>query len=91
MQHAHATPQHPHVDHGEITFYGGIGSARVTAWADAFGTTPEAIIRAVDVVPPLVDTAQQKGRKKRDRATAPHLRCIAWTTRDLPEVRAAVR
>ena len=23
--------------------------------------------------------------------TAPHLRCIAWTTRDLPEVRAALR
>ena len=79
-----------HLDHGEITFYGGIGSARVIAWADALDTTPEAIIRAADMVPPLMDTAQQKGRKKRNRATAPHLRCIAWTVRDLPEVRAAL-
>ena len=79
-----------HVDHGEITFYGGIGSARVTAWADALDTTPEAVVNAASVVPPLMDTAQQKGRKKRDRPTAPHLRCIAWNAHDLPEVRAAL-
>ena len=78
------------VDHGEITAYGGIASARVTAWADALSTTPEAIIRAANVVPPLMDTAQQKGHKPRDRATAPHLRCIAWTVGDLPEVRASL-
>ena len=77
-------------DHGEITFYGGIGSARVTAWADALDTTPEAVVNAASVVPPLMDTAQQKGRKKRDRATAPHLRCIAWNASDLPEVRTAI-
>ena len=91
MQHAPATPRNAHVDHGEISAFGGIASARVTAWADAFDTTPEAIIQAADVVPPLMDTAKQNGRKKRDRATAPHLRCIAWTTGDLPEVRAALQ
>ena len=90
MKHAHATPKNAHVDHGEITFYGGIASARVTAWANALGTTPEAIPRAVEAVPPLMDTAKQNGQKKRDRATAPHLRCIAWTTGDLPKVRAAL-
>ena len=76
MQHAPATPRNAHVDHGEISAFGGIASAHVTVWAD--------------VVPPIIDTAQQKGRKKRDRATAPHLRCIAWTVGDLPEVRAAL-
>ena len=79
-----------HIDHGEITFYAGIGSARVAAWADAFEVSPEAIVRAAGVVPPLMDTAKQTGGKKRDRATAPHLRCMAWTTGDLPEVRAAL-
>ena len=90
MKHARATPQQAHVDHGEISAFGGIASARVTAWADALDTTPEAIIRAASDVPPLMDTAQQNGRKKRDRATAPHLRCIAWTVGDLPEVRASL-
>lgn len=79
-----------HIDHGEITFYGGIGSARVTAWADALDTTPEAVVNAADAVPPIMDTAKQKGQKKRDRATAPNLRCIAWNAGDLPEVRAAL-
>ena len=79
-----------HVDHGEISSFGGTASGRVTAWADAFDTTPEAITRTADVMVPLVDTAKQTGGKKRDRSTAPHLRCIAWTMGDLPEVRAAV-
>ena len=91
MRRDHATPQSAHVDHGEITAYGGIASARVTAWADAFDTTPEAIIRAASVVSPMMDTAQQNGSKQRDRATAPHLRCIAWTTNALPEVQAALQ
>ena len=91
MQHVPGRPKNAHVDHGEISAFGGIASGRVIAWADAFEVSPEAIIRAADVVLPMMDTAKQKGQKKRDRATAPHLRCIAWTTRDLPEVRAALR
>ena len=78
------------IDHGEITFYAGIGSARVTAWADALEVSPEAVVRAAGVVPPLMDTAKQTGSKKRNRATAPHLRCMAWTKGDLPKVRAAL-
>ena len=91
MQHAPGRPKNAHVDHGEISAFGGIASGRVTAWADALDATPEAIIRAADAVPPLMDTAKQKRRKKRDRPTAPDLRCIAWTMGDLPEVRAALR
>ena len=91
MQHVPGRPKNAHVDHGEISAFAGIASGRVVAWADALGTTPEAITRAASVVVPLMDTAKQKGRKKRDRATAPDLRCIAWTVGDLPEVRAALR
>ena len=90
MQHVPGRPKNAHVDHGEISAFAGIASGRVTAWADALGTTPEAIARAASVVPPLMDTAKQNGGKKRDRPTAPHLRCIAWTMGDLPEVRAAL-
>ena len=90
MQHVPGRPKNAHVDHGEISAFGGIASGRITAWADALEATPEAIIRAASVVPPLMDTAKQNGGKKRDRPTAPHLRCIAWTTGDLPEVRAAL-
>ena len=91
MQHVPGTPKNAHVDHGEISAFGGIASGRVTAWADALDTTPEEVNRAVEAVPPLMDTAKQKGTKKRNSTTAPHLRCIAWTMGDLPEVRAALR
>ena len=91
MQHVPGRPKNAHVDHGEISAFAGIASGRVSAWADALGTTPEAIARAASVVPPLMDTAKQNGGKKRDRPTAPDIRCIAWTMGDLPEVRAALR
>ena len=40
-----------HVDHGDITVYGGVASAYVAAWADAFGVGPETVIRAAETVP----------------------------------------
>ena len=80
-----------HICYGDLAAYAGIASEYVTAWADALSATPAAIEAAVKEVPPLMDTAKQKGRKKRDLATVTHLRCIAWETRDLLKVRAALR
>ena len=91
MQGTRAKPTNAHVKHGDITSYGGIASARVTAWADALDTTPEAVVSAADVVPPLVDTGTRPSNyESHDRPTAPHLRCIAWNASDLPEVKDAL-
>ena len=67
-----------HVDHGDITVYGGVASAYVAAWADAFGAPPEAVVRATAIVPPLVDTSVPKARESHERpiysgATVPGL------------------
>jgi len=79
-----------HVDHGDITVYGGVASAYVAAWADAFGAPPEAVVHATAIVPPLVDTSVPKARKSHERPSTPELRCLAWATDQLPEVRSAV-
>ena len=79
-----------HVDHGDITVYGGVASAYVDAWADAFGVAPDAIIHAAEAVPPLMDTSVSKPRESHERPSTPELRCLAWATDQLPEVRAAV-
>ena len=79
-----------HVDHGDITVYGGVASAYVAAWADAFGVGPETVIRAAETVPPLMDTSVAKARESHERPSTAELRCLAWLTSQLPEVRAAV-
>ena len=79
-----------HVDHGDITVYGGVASAYVAAWADAFGVGAGTVTRAVETVPPLVDTSVAKARESHERPSAPEVRCIAWLTNQLPQVRAAV-
>ena len=79
-----------HVDHGDITVYGGVASAYVEAWADAFGVPPEVVIHAAAAVPPLMDTSVSKPRESHERPSTPELRCLAWLTSQLPEVRAAV-
>ena len=79
-----------HVDHGDITVYGGVASAYVAAWADAFDVAPEAVVRAAADVSPLMDTSVAKARESHERPSTPELRCLAWLTRQLPEVRAAV-
>ncbi len=79
-----------HVDHGDITVYGGVASAYVAAWADAFDVGSAAVIRAAETVPPLVDTSVAKARESHERPSHPELRCLAWSTDQLPEVRAAV-
>ena len=78
-----------HVDHGDVTMYGGVASARVTAWAKALGVSPEAVAKAAEVVPPMMDTSVSKARESHERPAQPELRCLAWTTDALPEVRAA--
>ena len=79
-----------HVDHGDITVYGGVASAYVEAWADALGVPPEVVIDAAAVVPPLMDTSVSKARESHKRPSTPELRCLAWLTHQLPEVRTAV-
>lgn len=91
MQGKRATAHNAHVAHGDITEYGGIASAYVQAWADALHTTPEAVVRAADAVPPLVDTGtSESSYESHERPTDPALRCIAWTSEDVKRVRALI-
>jgi hypothetical protein len=74
-----------------LTTYGGITTGRVTAWADALDTTPEAVVAATDAVPPLMDTGiDPKGDDKYPRSQDPAERSIAWIAGHVPDVRKAV-
>ena len=83
-----SVPTGAHVDHGDITVYGGVASAYVEAWADTFDVCPETVIRATETVPPLMDTSVPKARESHEHPSHPELRCLAWATDQLPEVRA---
>ena len=89
MQHGKSTP-HPDAATGDLTEWGGITAGRVTAWAEALGTRPEAIARAAHAVTPLMDTAKSKARESHERPADPALRCIAWRRADVERVRAQV-
>lgn len=74
-----------------LTTYGGITTGRVTAWADALDTTPEAVVAATETVPPLMDTGiDPKGDNKYPRSQDPTERSIAWIKGHVPAVRNAV-
>ncbi|WP_263842053.1 hypothetical protein [Salinibacter sp.] len=69
-----------HARGGALESWGGIVSGRVTDYAEAIGTSPEAVLRAAEEVELVFDTAKPKGRgKDRDRPTDPALRCLAMT------------
>ena len=75
-------PTGAHVDHGDITVYGGVhASAYVEAWADAFDVpfdvSPEGVIHAAAAVPPLVDTSVPKACESHERPSHSELRCLA--------------
>lgn len=89
MQHGKSTP-HPDAATGDLTEWGGITAGRVTAWANALGARPEAIIEAAHAVTPLMDTGKGKARESHERPTDPALRCIAWRRADVERVRAMV-
>lgn len=74
-----------------LTTYGGITTGRVTAWADALDTTPEAVVAATETVSPLMDTGiDPKGESKYPRSQDPDERSLAWITSNVPDVRRAV-
>ncbi len=52
---------------GELSVWGGIASARLSDYAGALETSPQAILDAVDTegVDPIVDTADPKGQAVR--------------------------
>ena len=87
-------PTGAHVDHGDITVYGGVASAYVPVptWRPgpmrlmSLLTSPQ----KWSSVPPLMDTSVSKAHESHERLSHPELRCFAWTTDQLPEVRAAV-
>jgi hypothetical protein len=71
----------------ELHVWGGIVSARVSDLADELGAQPQEVAQALQDVPCLVDTAEQK-RQERDRPTDPSLRSVALTTGQLEELRS---
>lgn len=89
MSHVHAR-EHPDAETSDLTTHGGICTGRVSAWAAYLDTTPEAVVKAAEVVEPLVDTGTRKAYEKHDRPTAYDLRCIAWSRADVERVRAVV-
>ena len=90
MQHGKSIPP-PDPATNDLTTWGGIHAGRVTAWAAHLDTTPEAVVDATEVVPPMMDTGTRANNyENNERPTAPHLRCIAWTRDDVKRVRAIV-
>jgi hypothetical protein len=94
MQHGKSTPR-PDAATGDLTEWGGtewggITAGRVTAWAEALGTSADAIVEAARAVTPLMDTGTNKARESHERPTDPALRCIAWRRADVKRVRALV-
>jgi hypothetical protein len=92
MQHGKSTP-HPDAATGDLTEWGGtewggITAGRVTAWAEALGTSADAIVEAARAVPPLMDTGIGKSRESHKRPTDPELRCIAWRRADVERIQA---
>ena len=83
-------PTGAHVDHGDINAQGGVASAYVAAWTDAFGVASKATEHAAADVPPLIDTSVSKPRESHKRPSKPELRYLAWAADQLSEVRAAV-
>lgn len=80
-------------ERGQIEAWGGIVSARLAGYADALGTTPEAVLGAVETAgaEPILDTAEPKGHgKDRDRPTEPELRCLAFSREDFRRLVEAV-
>jgi hypothetical protein len=70
---------------GELSVWGGIVSARLSDYAGALDSTPQAVLDAVEAegITPAVDTAEAKGRgDDRERPTEPGLRCLAFTRED---------
>jgi hypothetical protein len=80
-------------ERGELSVWGGIVSARLSDYAGALDSTPQAVLGAVEAegITPAVDTAEPKGRgDDRDRPTEPELRCLAFTRRDFARLVEAV-
>ncbi len=78
---------------GELSVWGGIVSARLTDYAGALETAPQAILGAVERkgIEPILDTAEPKGQgKDRDRPTDPGLRCLALTREDFTRLVEAI-
>ncbi|MCS4116318.1 hypothetical protein GGP49_003270 [Salinibacter ruber] len=78
---------------GELSVWGGIVSARLTDYAGALETAPQAILGAVERegIEPILDMAEPKGQgKDRDRPTDPRLRCLALTREDFGRLVEAV-
>jgi hypothetical protein len=82
-------------DAGDLNEHGGIIAGRVVQFADALETEPTAVFDAMQAagVEPMVDTAKANpgANKKRDRPTAPSMRCLAMTRRDFARVLAQVQ
>lgn len=72
-----------HVDpfeSGTLESWGGLVSGTVQAYAEEIGVHPEAVVKAADRVPLLVDTAEQKGQgTDYERPEDPAKRCLALT------------
>jgi hypothetical protein len=82
-----------HSDGGDLEEWCGIVSGKVTAFAEAFGCTPAAVVRAAraaEDVDLLFDTAREKGRGQQDRTDDPALRCIGLTTEGAERLKALV-
>jgi len=79
-------------ERGKIEAWGGIVAARLSDYAGARDSTPEAVLDAVDAegIDPAVDTAEAKGREDHDRPTSPELRCLAFTREDFARLVEAV-
>jgi hypothetical protein len=79
-----------HADGGDLEEWCGIVSGKVRAFADRFGCTPAAVVRAAQDVDLLFDTAREKGRGRQDRPTDPALRCIGLTSEGAERLEALV-
>lgn len=80
-------------ERGEIEAWGGIVSARLSDYAGALNSTPQAVLDAVEAegIEPAVDTAEAKGQASDgDRPTEPKLRCLAFTREDFARLVEAI-
>ena len=80
-------------ERGEIEAWGGIVSARLSDYASALDSTPQAVLDAVEAegIEPAVDTAEPKGQgSDEERPTDPELRCLAFTREDFAQLVDAV-
>jgi hypothetical protein len=77
---------------GELSVWGGIASARLSDYAGALETSPQAILDAVDAegIDLILDTAEKGQASDRERPTSPELRCLAFTREDFRRLVEAV-